>query len=108
MMQVLIAVIATLIVTAPAVWALATNYYKKVSETKLGNAEEKAREIIDEALKTAETKKRESLLEVKEESIRTKNELDKEIRERRAEAQRYERRVQQKRSEERRVGKECL
>ena len=77
MMQVLIAVIATLIVTAPAVWALATNYYKKVSETKLGNAEEKAREIIDEALKTAETKKRESLLEVKEESIRTKNELDK-------------------------------
>ncbi|WP_286081673.1 ribonuclease Y [Parablautia intestinalis] len=96
MMQVLIAVIATLIVTAPAVWALATNYYKKVSETKLGNAEEKAREIIDEALKTAETKKRESLLEVKEESIRTKNELDKEIRERRAEAQRYERRVQQK------------
>ena len=96
MMQVLIAVIATLFVTAPAVWALATNYYKKVSETKLGNAEEKAREIIDEALKTAETKKRESLLEVKEESIRTKNELDKEIRERRAEAQRYERRVQQK------------
>ncbi len=96
MMQVLIAVIVTLIVTAPSVWALATNYYKKVSETKLGNAEEKAREIIDEALKTAETKKRESLLEVKEESIRTKNELDKEIRERRAEAQRYERRVQQK------------
>ena len=57
---------------------------------------EKAREIIDEALKTAENKKRESLLEVKEESIRTKNELDKEIKERRAEAQRYERRVQQK------------
>ncbi|NBJ92835.1 ribonuclease Y [Parablautia muri] len=96
MMQVLIAVIVTLIVAAPTVWALSMNYYKKVSETKLGNAEEKAREIIDEALKTAETKKRESLLEVKEESIRTKNELDKEIRERRAEAQRYERRVQQK------------
>ena len=96
MVQVLIAVIVTLIVAAPLSWFLASVYHKKVSETKLGNAEDKAREIIDEALKTAETKKRESLLEVKEESIRTKNELDKEIKERRAEAQRYERRVQQK------------
>ena len=96
MAQVLIAIFLTLIVTAPAAWFLATAYHKKVSEAKIGNAEEKAREIIDEALKTAETKKRESLLEVKEESIRTKNELDKEIKERRAEAQRYERRVQQK------------
>ena len=95
-MQVLIAVIVTLVVAAPLAWVLATTYHKKVSEAKIGNAEEKAREIIDEALKTAETKKRESLLEVKEESIRTKNELDKEIKERRAEAQRYERRVQQK------------
>ncbi len=96
MVQVLIAVIGTAIVTAPVAWDLATAYYKKMSNAKIGNAEEKAREIIDEALKTAETKKRESLLEVKEESIRTKNELDKEIKERRAEAQRYERRVQQK------------
>ena len=70
--------------------------YKKNIETTIGNAEDKAREIIDEALKTAEAKKREGLLEVKEESIRNKNELDKEIKERRAEAQRYERRVQQK------------
>ncbi len=96
MVQVLIAVIVTAVVTAPVAWYLATTYYKKMSDTKIGNAEEKAREIIDEALKTAETKKRESLLEVKEESIRTKNELDKEIKERRAEVQRYERRVQQK------------
>ncbi len=96
MQQVLIAVIATLVVTAPIAWFLATAYHKKVSEAKIGNAEDKAREIIDDALKTAETKKRESLLEVKEESIRTKNELDKEIKERRAEAQRYERRIQQK------------
>ena len=53
----------------------------------------RAREIIDEAVKTAETKKKEALLEVKEESIRTKNELDKETKERRAEVQKYERRV---------------
>ena len=70
--------------------------YKKHVLTTIGNAEDKAREIIDEALKTAETKKREGLLEIKEESIRTKNELDKEIKERRAEVQRFERRIQQK------------
>ena len=87
-----IAIIATVLITAK----VTTTRLKKNAEGTIGNAEEKAREIIDEALKTAENKKRESLLEVKEESIRTKNELDKEIKERRAEAQRYERRVQQK------------
>ena len=87
-----IAIIAAVLITAK----VTTSRLKKNAEGTIGNAEEKAREIIDEALKTAENKKRESLLEVKEESIRTKNELDKEIKERRAEAQRYERRVQQK------------
>ena len=96
MVQVLIAVVVTLIIAATVTWFLASAYHKKVSEAKIGSAEDKAREIIDEALKTAETKKRESLLEVKEESIRTKNELDREIKERRAEVTRYERRVQQK------------
>ena len=64
-----------------------------VSEKKIGNAESKAREIIDEAIKTAESKKKEALLEAKEENLKTKNELDKEVRERRAEIQRYEKRV---------------
>ncbi len=96
MLQVVVAVLVTLVISIPVSALVAINYQKKMVEAKLGNADEKAREIIDEALKTAETKKRESLLEVKEESIRTKNELDKEIKERRAEAQRYERRVQQK------------
>ena len=61
--------------------------------TKIGNAEAKAREIIDDAVKTAETTKKEALLEVKEESIRTKNDLEKETKERRSELQRYEKRV---------------
>ena len=52
--------------------------------------------LIDEAVKTAETKKREAMLEAKEESIRVKNDLDKEVKERRAEIQRSERRVVQK------------
>ncbi len=89
----IIAVIATMVIVAPITWVLATAYRQKTYESKIGSAEEKSREIIDEALKTAETKKREALLEAKEESIRTKNELDKETKERRAELQRYERRV---------------
>ncbi len=96
-MQVVIAIV-TLIIAVPVTYFATTAYQKKVSAAKIGSAEEKAREIIDEAVKTAETKKRESLLEVKEESIRTKNELDKEIKERRAEIQRNERRVEQKES----------
>ena len=66
---------------------------KKNAESKIGNAEAKAREIIDDAVKNAETTKKEALLEVKEESIRTKNDLEKETKERRAELQRYEKRV---------------
>ena len=92
LIAILIAVIVSVVVTALITLSV---YKKKVAKT-IGNAEEKAREIIDEALKTAEAKKREGLLEVKEESIKAKNELDKEIKDRRAEAQRYERRVQQK------------
>jgi len=91
-----VAVFVTLLLAVPVSFAAATSYRKKVVETKIGNADEKARQIIDEALKTAEAKKREGLLEIKEETIRAKNELDKEIKERRAEVQRSERRVQQK------------
>ena len=86
----------TLLVTAVVVYFVTTAYYKKVTEAKIGNADEKAREIIDEAVKTAETKKREAMLEAKEESIRVKNDLDKEVKERRAEIGRSERRIVQK------------
>ena len=93
MVEIIVAVAVTLVLTAAVVWPCAIGYRKKVVEAKIGNAEDRAREIIDEALKTAETKKREALLEAKEESMKTKNELDKETKERRAELQRYERRV---------------
>lgn len=83
----------TFVIVAPITWIAATAYHKKTYESKVGSAEEKSREIIDEALKVAETKKREALLEAKEESLKTKNELEKETKERRAELQRYERRV---------------
>ncbi len=91
-MAALISIVAAVVV-AFITWNAAISYRKNTYESKIGSAEEKSREIIDEALKTAETKKREALLEVKEESLRTKNELEKETRERRSELQRYERRV---------------
>ncbi len=88
-----IAVVVTLVIAVPISALVAINYRKRVVEAKLGSAEEKARQIIDEALKVAETKKREALLEAKEESLKTKNELEKETRERRTELQRFEKRV---------------
>ena len=96
MPQILIAVAVTLIFAVPVTYFSTVAYRKRFVESKIGSAEEKAREIIDEAVKAAETKKRESLLEIKEESIRTKNDLDKEIKERRNEIQRNERRIIQK------------
>ena len=95
-METVIAVVVAIAVTDIVVYFVTSAYHKKVTEAKIGNAEEKAREIIDEAVKTAETKKREAMLEAKEESIRVKNDLDKEVKERRAEIQRSERRVVQK------------
>ena len=92
-MPYVVTAIITFIITAVLTWFAAIAYRKKVYEGKIGAAEEKSREIIDEALKTAETKKREALLEAKEESIRTKNELEKETRERRSELSRMEKRV---------------
>lgn len=85
----LVGIIATALITKN----VAITNYKKSEEVKVGNAEEKARGIIDDALKTAETKKREALLEAKEEAIKTKNEIERESKERRAELQRYEKRV---------------
>lgn len=93
MPEVVIAIVVTFLIVAPLTWKLATSYRIKVYEAKIGTAEEKAREIIDEALKTAETKKREALLEAKEESLKAKNEFERESKERRAEIQRYEKRV---------------
>ena len=90
----IIAVAVVLIIASAVISHFVTvSNLKKNAESKIGNAETKAREIIDDAVKTAEAKKKESLLEIKEESIKNKNELEKETKERRAELQRYEKRV---------------
>ncbi|MBQ2642235.1 MAG: ribonuclease Y [Eubacterium sp.] len=85
---IVVAVVAALI---SAFVAIAVR--KSTVEKKIGSAEGKAREIIDEAIKDAEAQKKELLLEAKEDNLKTKNELDKEVKERRAEIQKYEKRV---------------
>ena len=91
---IVIAVAVVLIVVAAVIsHFLTVSNLKNNAESKIGNAEARAREIIDDAVKTAESKKKESLLEIKEESIKNKNELEKETKERRSELQRYEKRV---------------
>lgn len=90
---VIVMIAAAIVVTAIITKSVSIQKYKEQEEAKLGDAEEKARVIIDDALKTAETKKREALLEAKEEALKTKNEIERESKERRAELQRYEKRV---------------
>ena len=65
----LVAVAITLLIAVPVTYSVAVSTKAKKDAEKIGTAEEKARNIIDEALKTAETKKREALLEAKEESV---------------------------------------
>ena len=91
--SVIVAVVVALLIAVPLTCKLAVENKAKKDAEVVGTAEDRARSIIDEALKAAETKKREALLEVKEESLRTKNELEKETKERRNELQKYERRV---------------
>ena len=89
----IVAVVVTLLIAVPVTCKVAVDNKAKKDAEVVGTAEDRARSIIDDALKTADTKKREALLEVKEESLRTKNELEKETKERRNELQKYERRV---------------
>ena len=89
----IVAVVVALLIAVPVTCKVAVAKKTQADAEVIGTAEDKARSIIDEALKTAETKKREALLEVKEESLRTKNELEKETKERRNELQKYEKRV---------------
>ncbi len=90
---IIIAIIATLVIAIPISAYVANQRSKKAMEITIGNAEDKARDIIDGAIKAADAKKREASLEVKEETIKARHDFEKETKERRAELQRYEKRV---------------
>lgn len=93
MVGIIIAIIATLVIAVPVSAYVANTRSKKAMEITIGNAEDKAREIIDEAIKAADAKKREASLEVKEETIKARHDFEKETKERRAELRKYEQRV---------------
>lgn len=93
MVGIIIAIISTLVIAVPVSVYIANTRSKKAMEITIGNAEDKAREIIDEAIKAADAKKREASLEVKEETIKARHDFEKETKERRAELQKYEQRV---------------
>lgn len=96
----ILACLATFVVTG-AVFAIVffkigISYRKRVAEAELGAAEEQARKIMNDAVKSAESKKKETMLEAKDEIHKLRSEADKDIKERRSEVTRLERRIQQK------------
>ncbi len=88
--------VVALIVGIVIAFPLGVQYRKKVAEAELGSAEEEAKRLISDAIKTAESKKKEALVEAKDEIYKMRTEVEKELKERRSETQRQERRLQQK------------
>ena len=86
-------IIAALIGLVVVGFILGIIYRKKVSEKEISSAEEEGTRIINEAIKSAETKKKEALLEAKEEILKNRSEYEKEVKERRADLQRQENRL---------------
>ena len=91
-----IGIVVGIVVAAVISFLLGILYRKRVSEREIQSAEEEAKRIINESIKTAENKRREALLEAKEEIHKSRSEYEREVKERRAELQKQERRLQQK------------
>ncbi len=92
----IIGIIIALVLVFVLAFFLGVLYRKRVSEREIQSAEEEAKRIINESIKTAENKRREALLEAKEEIHKSRAEYEREVKERRAELQKQERRLQQK------------
>ncbi|MDE6996920.1 MAG: ribonuclease Y [Oscillospiraceae bacterium] len=93
--QTLVTLVIAVVVAAISFF-LGITYRKKIAEKEISSAEEEARRIINEAIKSSESKKREALLEAKEEILQSRTEYEKEEKSRRADLQKQERRLQQK------------
>ncbi len=88
--------LAIAIISSIIFFQIGVAYRKKIAEAEIGSAEEKAKDIVNQAKKAAESKKREILVEAKEELHKNRLEYEKEVRERRSDLSRQERRIQQK------------
>ncbi|MBQ3085477.1 MAG: ribonuclease Y [Clostridia bacterium] len=93
---VLIAAVIAAVILGVVMFIAGVTYRKKSGEKQIGSAREEAKRIINDALKTAESKKKEALLEGKEELLRVRTEQEKELKERRVEVTRQEKRLQQR------------
>ena len=100
----IVAIIIGIIIVGIVAFFGGVAYRKNKAEKKIGAAEERYHQIIDNAIKEGEDKKREKILEGKEEYIKLKNELDKEVRERRSELQQLEKRLLHKGTRPYRIG----
>nr|WP_325185618.1 ribonuclease Y [uncultured Oscillibacter sp.] len=92
----LIGALLGLLVGGAVCFPLGIRYRKQVSEKEISSAEEEGTRIINEAIKSAEAKKREALVEAKEEILKSRSEYEREEKSRRADLQRQENRLQQK------------
>ena len=95
-MEYVIGAVLGLVVSGVIFFPLGIRYRKNGSEKEISSAEEEGKRIINEAIKSAETKKKEALLEAKEEILKNRSEYEKEEKSRRADLQRQENRLQQK------------
>ena len=95
-MQYAIGALIGLVVGGVVCFLLGIRYRKNVSEREISSAEDEAKRIINEAIKSGETKKKEALLEAKEEILKNRSEFEKDEKSRRADLQRQENRLQQK------------
>ena len=93
---VVVLVLVAAAVTGAICFYLGGENRKRTAEAKLGSAEEEAKRIVNDAIKSAEQKRKETIIEAKDEAFRLKSEADKEIKDRRAEVSRQERRMDQK------------
>ena len=94
-MYVLITILAAAVTAVLGVYA-GYEYRRRASEQKIGRTEEYAKNLLEDAQRKADEKKKETILEAKEEVLRLKTELDRECKDRRAEVQRSERRIVQR------------
>ena len=95
-MQTVIACVITAVVALIIGIPIGIQIRKRTAEKEINSAEEEAKRIINESIKSAESKKREALVEAKEEILQARNEYEREVKERRADLQKQERRLQQK------------
>ncbi|MBR5501553.1 MAG: DUF3552 domain-containing protein, partial [Oscillospiraceae bacterium] len=99
MVSVVVAVVSAIIAAALAAVAfffIGVSYRRKVAEAKIGSAEAEAKRLVNDAIRSAEQRRKEVILEAKDEIFKMRSESDKELRDRRSEVQRQERRLAQK------------